>query len=161
MNYQYLKNNQFKYATITNKYGTFTRYNDNIYSLNYNSGRQYMTYIQNNIPLPLIMNAYKNDFNVEVTQSKYVNNINDIINPFINCAIEIRNPSEIQTSAITIILSNNDVEIEKQYIAIDPIEPKVYTYVNISCIRYEKFTFTIDTIFTGSVILRIVGDRTY
>lgn len=160
MNYQYLKNNQFKYATITKNYGTFTRYNDNIYPLNYDSGRNYMTYIQNNIPLPLIMNAYNNGFNDEVTQSKYVNNINDIINPFINCAIEIRNPSELQTSAITIILSNNDVEIEKQNIAIDPVEPKVYTYVNISCRRYEKFTFTIDTIFTGNVILRIVSDKT-
>ena len=160
MNYVYLKNNQFKFATLPEYYGTFMQMNDNIYAFPLKYSKQYMTYVEDNKIIPLMKNNII-DYKVNNLQNEiYTYNYNwMIINPFINLAIEINNPTELNTSSINILLYNNDELIETYNLLINTQFPKVYQYTIISYAKYKKLTVMIDTPFTGVVNLRIVGDK--
>ena len=119
-----------------------------------------MTYVEDNKIIPLMKNNII-DYNVNNLQNEiYSYNYNGIIiNPFINLAIEINNPTELNTSSINILLYNNNNLFETYNLLINTQIPKVYQYTIISYNKYDKFTVMIDTPFTGVVNLRIAGDN--
>ena len=123
-------------------------------------GLLYGIYIYNNQPYPLKVNSYIYNEEYSINNTFFSQTINEIIiNPRITLNINIKNPSDLNSS-MKIIVENNDSTIKEEYtIIIDNTIPKTYFYNIISYKYFDNLKISLDTSFIGTISIDIIGSN--
>lgn len=168
MNYIYLKNNQYQYATIRGNLGTFCVMDNQLYPLQFdNEQGQFMIYVDHigantptpyNIPKTLSLKSYRKTFQSEniTPQSVYYQIAQRIINPEFVIDIDV-GPSSCDSLQIQIW--NNDAQLYTRTVYYDPV---ICNHIHHFAIIPYSFYYTNIKIlpeFTGKYTISVTADR--
>lgn len=164
MNYIYLKNNQYQYATINGNMGTFCVMDNQIYPLQFDNVQgQYMIYVDHNkftninTPKTLSLKSFKKTFQSEnsTPQSVYYQIAQRIINP--EFVIDIDSPSSCDSLQIQIW--NDDAQTYTKTLYYDPV---ICNHIHDFAILPYSFYYTYIKIlpeFTGKYNISVTADQ--
>lgn len=165
MDYIYLKNNQYNYASISGNLGTFCVMDNQLYPLRFNDFQgQYLIYVDHigtadipyNIPKALSLKSYHKTFQSknDTAQSVYYQITERIINP--EFVIDI-DPTSGQSLQIQIW--NNDAQTYTKTLYYDPV---TYGHIHHFVIIPYSFYYTYIRIipeFTGITHIFVTADK--